>query len=178
MLVYSLTNFHKHQFFVNNQWIPLDYHKHNILYFKDYLEILTDQTVKDFVAINFSQYFKSIREKQNLRKVAKLLYIFLTKPMKQKNMCNQIFLIIAYVTIMSRFLIFLIQNYNWLSLNQWLEANQKKFQVSWKVQTGLVFDYKKINYHKIFHSSTKQIASDSDIDEVFKFMQSFYWMQL
>ena len=60
----------------------MDYHKHNVLYFKDYLEILTDQKVKDFVAINFSQYFKSIREKQNLRKVAKLLYIFLTKPMK------------------------------------------------------------------------------------------------
>ena len=60
----------------------MDYHKHNVLYFKDYLEILTDQKVKDFVAINFSQYFKSIREKQNLKKVAKLLYIFLTKPMK------------------------------------------------------------------------------------------------
>ena len=34
--------------------------------------------VKDFVAINFSEYFKSIKEKQNLRKVAKSLYIFLT----------------------------------------------------------------------------------------------------
>ena len=27
----------------------------------DYLEILTDKEVKDFVAINFSEYFKSIR---------------------------------------------------------------------------------------------------------------------
>ena len=44
------------------------------------LEILTDEEVKDFVAINFSEYFKSIREKQNLRKVAKFLYIFLTTP--------------------------------------------------------------------------------------------------
>ena len=44
----------------------------------DYLKILTDEEVKDFVAINFSEYFKSIREEQNLRKVAKLLYIFLT----------------------------------------------------------------------------------------------------
>ena len=34
--------------------------------------------VKDFVAINFSDHFKSIKEKQNLRKVAKSLYIFLT----------------------------------------------------------------------------------------------------
>ena len=35
-----------------------------------------------FFAINFREYFKSIREKQNLRKVAKLLYIFLTTPDK------------------------------------------------------------------------------------------------
>ena len=46
----------------------------------DYLKILTDEEVEDFVAINFSEYFKSIREEQNLRKVAKLLYIFLTTP--------------------------------------------------------------------------------------------------
>ena len=29
----------------------------------DYLKILTNDEVKDFVAINFSEYFKSIREK-------------------------------------------------------------------------------------------------------------------
>ena len=28
----------------------------------DYLEILTNEDVKDFVAINFSEYFKSIEE--------------------------------------------------------------------------------------------------------------------
>ena len=33
-----------------------------------YLEILTDEEVKDFVVINFSEYFKSIKEGQNLRK--------------------------------------------------------------------------------------------------------------
>ena len=43
----------------------------------DHLEILTDEEVNDFVAINFSE---SIREERNLRKVAKLLYIFLTTP--------------------------------------------------------------------------------------------------
>ena len=43
----------------------------------DYLEILTDEEVKDFAAINFSE---SIREEQNLRKVAKLLYFLLTTP--------------------------------------------------------------------------------------------------
>ena len=46
----------------------------------DYLKILTDEEVEDFVAINFSEYFKSIREEQNLRKVAKSLCIFLTTP--------------------------------------------------------------------------------------------------
>ena len=53
-----------------------------------YLRILTNDEVKDFVAISFSKYFKSTREKlysklneeQNLRKVAKSLYIFLTTP--------------------------------------------------------------------------------------------------
>ena len=45
----------------------------------DYLKILTDEEVKDFVAINFSEYFKSTEEEQNLRKVAKSLY-FLTTP--------------------------------------------------------------------------------------------------
>ena len=46
----------------------------------DYLEILTDEEVKGFVAIKFSEYFRSIRKEQNLRKVAKSLYIFLTTP--------------------------------------------------------------------------------------------------
>ena len=32
----------------------------------DYLEILTDEEMKDFVAIHFSEYFKSIKEEQNL----------------------------------------------------------------------------------------------------------------
>ena len=43
----------------------------------DYLEIMTDEEVKDFVAINFNEYFKSIKEEQNLRKTAKSLCIFL-----------------------------------------------------------------------------------------------------
>ena len=60
----------------------------HILKIHDYLKILTDEEVKDFVAINFSEYFKSLREKlyskrneeQNLRKVTKSLYIFLATP--------------------------------------------------------------------------------------------------
>ena len=46
----------------------------------DFLKILTDEEVKDFVVINFSEYLKAVREEQNLREVAKLLYIFLTTP--------------------------------------------------------------------------------------------------
>ena len=54
----------------------------------DYLKIYTNDEVKDFAAINFSKYFKYTREKlysklseeQNLRRLAKSLYIFLTTP--------------------------------------------------------------------------------------------------
>ena len=46
----------------------------------DYLKSLTDEEVKDFLPIKFNEYFKSTREKQNLRKVAKLHYIFLKTP--------------------------------------------------------------------------------------------------
>ena len=44
-----------------------------------------------------------------------------------------------------------------------LQSELKKF----KVQTILVLDYKKRNNHKIFYSSAKLIASDSDIDEAY-----------
>ena len=47
---------------------------------EDCLKILTGDEVKDFVAIIFSEYFRSIREKQNLRKVDESFYIFLTTP--------------------------------------------------------------------------------------------------
>ena len=54
------------------------------------MKILVDDGEKDFVVINFDEYFKYLREKlhsklcneQNLWKVAELLYIFLTTPDK------------------------------------------------------------------------------------------------
>ena len=54
----------------------------------NYLKILSDDEVKDFLVIKFSGYFKSMREKlysklseeKNLRKFAELLDIFLTTP--------------------------------------------------------------------------------------------------
>ena len=56
----------------------------------DYLKFVTDDGVKDFVSINFSEYFKytsekfyyKLSEEQNLRKAAKLLFIFLATPDK------------------------------------------------------------------------------------------------
>ena len=56
-----------------------------ILKIDDYLKILSDEEVKDFVVITFSKNFKSIREEQNLRKTTKSLYIFLTTPNKVKK---------------------------------------------------------------------------------------------
>ena len=54
---------------------------------EDYLKILSDEEVKGFVAINFSDYFKSIRKEQNLRKVVKSFYIFLTTPGEVEKLC-------------------------------------------------------------------------------------------
>ena len=54
----------------------------------DCLKFLTDEEVKDFLVMDFSEYFKSIRKEQNLRKVAKWLNIFLT--------CNYIYLEIKF----------------------------------------------------------------------------------
>ena len=87
----------------------------------DYSKILTDDEVKDFGAINFSEYFKSTREKfysklseeQNLRKVAKSLYFSLTTPdevekyakMMQSNSSEN-----CVIAIILRFWIFLILN--------------------------------------------------------------------
>ena len=59
-----------------------------------YLKILIDEEANDFVAINVSEYFKSIREEQNLRKVAKFPISF--------PILNQMLLIIVYISIMLR----------------------------------------------------------------------------
>ena len=44
----------------------------------DYIKVLIYEEMNDFVAMNLREYFKFIIEEQNLRKVAKSLYIFLT----------------------------------------------------------------------------------------------------
>ena len=79
-------------------------------------------------------------------------------------MCNQILLMIAYVEIFNLFdpelQLINTTTINKNKLNKLL-SELKKF----KVQTVLVPAYKKRNYCKIFHSSAKLTASDSDIDK-------------
>ena len=65
----------------------------------DYLEILTNEEVKDFVAINFSEYFKSIEEEKLSETLLNRFIIFLQYLMN----CNQILLIIPYITLMLKF---------------------------------------------------------------------------
>ena len=59
----------------------------------EYLKILADEEVKDFLAIDV---IESINEEQNVRKVPKLPYFFSQHLVKY----YQILLIIIYVTIM------------------------------------------------------------------------------
>ena len=137
----------------------------------DYLKILTAEEVTGFVAINFSEYFKSIREEQNLRKVAKSLYIFLTTLDEVEK----------YVDIMQpkssdncihryNVEIFIIFNPELQPINTKPTIKNKLKELlseleKFKVQKILALDYKKRNDRKIFHSSAKLIGSDSDIDE-------------
>ena len=134
---------------------------------------MTDDEVEDFVAINFSEYFKFIREQQNLRKIAKSICIFLTTPDEvqkyvQSNSSDNC--IHRYnVGILNIFYpeLQLINTKPVIKkILKELLIDIKKF----KVQTILVLDYKKRNDSKIFCSGTKLIASDSDIDEALKSM--------
>ena len=54
----------------------------------NYLKILTDEEVKDFVVISFNEYFKSIREEQNLRKVAKSNFLTTTDEVEKYVQLN------------------------------------------------------------------------------------------
>ena len=139
----------------------------------EYLEILNEEEVKDFVTINFREYFKTIREEQNLRKLAKSLYIFLITPdevekylqSNSSDNCTHLY----YAEILN-ILDPELQLINTIPMikNKLKEllSELKKF----KVQKILVSDYKRRSDHKIFHSSAKLIASDSDIDEAVKSM--------
>ena len=129
--------------------------------------------MKDFVAINFNKYFKSRREEQNLRNVAKSLYIFLTTHNEVEKYLHSNYsdncIHLCNVEILNIFDLELqLINTKPVIKNKLKEllSELKKF----KVPAILVLDYKKRNDSKIFHSSAKLIASDSDIDEAFKSM--------
>ena len=53
----------------------------------DYQKFVADEKAKACVAINLCKYFKSAREEQNFRKVAKSLYIFLTPSDEVEKIC-------------------------------------------------------------------------------------------
>ena len=129
----------------------------------DCLEILKDEEVKDFVAKNFSE---TIMEEQNLRKVAKSLYIFLTTPdeVQSSSFGNY------------------VHHWNVESLNLFdpelrlintkpvIDKKLKELLSDLRklnVQKTLLLDYKKKNDCKMLHSSDKLIADHSDIDGVF-----------
>ena len=123
----------------------------------DYLKILTDEEVKDVVAINCSEYFKSVREEQNLRKAAKSFYIFVTVPDKvekhvQSNSSDNC--IHCYNAQIFNIFDPELQMINTKPMikNKLKEllSEMRKF----KVQTILALDYKKRNDYKILHSST------------------------
>ena len=124
-----------------------------------YLRILTDEEVKDFVVINFSEYFKSITEEKNLTKVSKLSYIFLATPDEVEKYVHSTYssdncIHLCNVEILKIFNPELqLVNTKPMIKNRLKEllSELKKF----KVQTILVLDYKKRNDLKIFHSSTK-----------------------
>ena len=135
---------------------------------------MTDDEVKDTEAINFSEYFKStgeklcskLNEEQNLRKVAKWLYIFLATPDEVEKCAKMMQLdssdkcVYCYnIIILNRFdpELQLINNKPIIK-NKFKEllSELKKF----KYEIILVLEYKKVNDCKIFHSYTKLIASD------------------
>ena len=144
---------------------------------EDYIKNLTDTEVKDLVAINFIEYFKSTREKlysklseeQNFRKVAKLLYIFLTTPD------------VVETYVQSNSYDNYVHHYNVEILNLFdpeLQLNNTKPVIKtklkellselkkFKVKTILVLEYKK----KMIVKSSIPFHSSSYIDEEFKSM--------
>ena len=137
----------------------------------DYLKIVTDKEVMNFVAINFREYFKSIREKQNLRKVSKSLYLFLTtsdeveKCVQSNSSDNRVHHYnVEILNLFDPELQLINTKPVVKNILKELLSELKKFNVQ------AVLEYKKRNDRKVFHSSAKLIASDSHIDEAFRSM--------
>ena len=119
----------------------------------EYLEILTDEDVKDFAVINFSE---SIKEERNYRKVAKSFYLFLVTPDEVQSNFSDNYIRQYDVKILNLFNPELQLTNAKLVIKSKLEGllnDLKKF----KVQTILVLDYKKRDDNQIFHSCTKKL---------------------
>ena len=134
---------------------------------------MANEEVKDFVAINFSKYFKYTRknlyfklnEEQNPRNVPKSFYIILTTPdevekytkMTQSNSSNNF---VHHYNIMISNLfdpeLQLIYTKQMIKIKLKDLLNELK---NFKFQTIFVLDYKKTSICKICHSSAKLIAS-------------------
>ena len=138
----------------------------------NYLKLLTDEEVKDYLAISFSEYLKSIREEQNRsKKAVKLIYVFLTSPDEVEKYAHIIFsdnCIFHYnVQILNTF----DPELQLISTKLMIKNNLKELIgkiKNCKFKTKLVLEYKTRNDSKIFHSSAKLTDSDSYIDEEFK----------
>ena len=117
---------------------------------------MTDEEVKYFVAINFNEYFKSRREEQNLKKVAKLLYIFLTTSDKvekdvqsiSSNNCIYHYKVEIINLFDPEFQLINIKPVIKNKLKELLRQLKKL-----KVQTTSALDYQKRNDCKVFYSS-------------------------
>ena len=127
---------------------------------------MTDEELKDFVTVIFSE---SIREEQNIREVAKSLYVFLTTPDEVQSNSSDNCIHHYNVKILNLFDPELQLIHTKPVIKNKLDGLLNELK-NFKVQTVLVLDCKKRNDCKIFHSSIKLIASDSDIDEAFKSM--------
>ena len=64
----------------------------------------------------------------------------------------------------------MLRNFKIVEKNGKVEKEIGKELKKFKVQTILILDHKKRSNRKIFHSSEKLIASDSDYEETFKSM--------
>ena len=118
----------------------------------NYLEILNDEKVKDFVATNFSEYFKSIREEQNLRKVAKLLYIFLTTSDEVEKYVQSIFFDNCIHRYNAEILNLFDPELELINTKPVIKSKLKELLSGlkkFKVQTILDLDYKKRNDPKV-----------------------------
>ena len=130
------------------------------------ITLFTDEEVKDLLAINFSE---SIREEQNLRKVAKSLLLFLIKPDKVQSNYSDNCMHLYHVENLNPFDPESKLKDTESAIENKLKELLSKFKKS-EVETISFLGYKKGNNCKIFHSCTKLIASNLDLDKSFKSM--------